>query len=218
MAFPARSFYTISELSIRWSAFAFDIIGWALDGHFGLACALPPVRTEEKIVSGLVRISAADVFSMFRRDGLGADRCMIRRIRECDADENAWLWIKEPEGGVMITPADVLIPRAEVDRFEAIHTQKPMGISPLTPAASPRAADAPPPDTWAGVGAGGRFRHDWEGFYVELCKHIHDYGLPDTQSDLARKMHDWFMDVAGMAPDESTIRKKIKTVWNKLQY
>lgn len=217
MAFPRRSFYTIQELSIQWGSFAFDIVGWALDGHFNLAVTLPPVKTAEKIVSGMVRISAADVFAMFRPQGPAAPRTMLRRIRECDAEEDAWLWITEPEGGVLITPADVLIPRAEVEAFEAAYSQSPAGVA-RTPAMATRYPEAKPPERWAGLGSGGRFRHDWDGFYIELCKQIHDYGLPDTQSDLVHRMRDWFESTAGMAPDESTIRKKIRTVWQKLQY
>lgn len=195
---------------MRWAALPFDIIGWAMDAHFGLAVALPPVRTAERIIAGVVGISAADVFSMFRRDGAGSATAAIRRVLPADAaSADGWVWISEPAEGILITPSDVLIPRQDVDKFESRHGL--FGGSKLAEAqeAQIRAKKA---------GPGAPARYDWDGFFIALCKHIHDEGLPGTQAELIQHMQNWFDQSIGPdgAPDESTIRKKVQAVWREL--
>lgn len=69
------------------------------------------------------------------------------------------------------------------------------------------------------VGPGAPTRHSWERFYVEMCCRIFHDGLPDTQTELVEVMQDWIMDDPnwGEAPDPSTIRKKVKVVWQRLK-
>ena len=82
MALPARSFYSLHETAIRWDVMPSDIIGWAIDGHFDLATALPPIQTAgSKTIAGFVAIAAEDVFAMFRRDGSGPGAVAVRRVR-----------------------------------------------------------------------------------------------------------------------------------------
>ena len=203
MALPARSFYSIHEIAIRWDVMPTDIIGWAIDGHFDLATALPPIQAAGRTIAGLVTIAAADVFAMFRRDGSGPGAVAIRRIRENQDDD--WAWISEPAEGVMITPWDVLLTRKAVDRFEA---KNELFAANAAPAAARRG------------GPGRPSQHDWDGFYVALCKRIHDQGLPQTQAELIRAMQDWFDTRAGGpdgGPDESTIRRKVQNVWRELR-
>lgn len=41
-------------------------------------------------------------------------------------------------------------------------------------------------------------------------------GLPNTQNELVGRMADWFDTHHKKAPDESTIKKKLKPLWRQL--
>lgn len=49
-------------------------------------------------------------------------------------------------------------------------------------------------------------------------KRLHDRGLPPRQSDLIAEMQEWFIahSADGVAPDESTIRQRIRVIWREL--
>jgi len=68
----------------------------------------------------------------------------------------------------------------------------------------------------AGPGAPGRY--DWEGFHMALFKRIYTGGFPAQQRDLVLEMQEWFIanSADGEAPDESTIRRRIKAIWQEL--
>lgn len=60
-------------------------------------------------------------------------------------------------------------------------------------------------------------RYDRDGFYGALTRRIQDHRIPATQAELVREMLDWFGQRTGIdAPDESTVRRKITTVWREL--
>ena len=46
MSLPPRSFYSLTEVAVRWSVMPFDVIGWSTDGLLALSIAVPPVKTE----------------------------------------------------------------------------------------------------------------------------------------------------------------------------
>jgi len=50
-------------------------------------------------------------------------------------------------------------------------------------------------------------------------KRIYDRGLPATQTALIIEMQEWFIanSTHGSAPDESTIRQRIKVIWHTLK-
>lgn len=70
-----------------------------------------------------------------------------------------------------------------------------------------------------GAASGAQSRYDWDGFYCEIICRVHNNGLPEKQKDLIDEMFNWFLgkSVNGDAPDESTIRKKIRGFWGKLR-
>lgn len=208
MALPPRSFHTILEISIKWSVLPADVIGWAIDGHFDISMALPPVQAGGHPRAGLVHIDPADVLPLFRRDGSGPRAVAIRRFRLPDGEEQDWQWIGEPAEGVQATAADILLTRRESDRFEKDH-----GVgAPLLNA--PEAGERPPARRRAGPGAPARY--DWDAFYCAMIRRVHDEGVPETQTALVRDMQDWFDNQADTPPDESTIRRKVQAVWREL--
>jgi hypothetical protein len=109
----------------------------------------------------------------------------------------------------VITAADVLVRRGEVERFEGQHglfsgQRHSEGFVTAIPS-RPRGGPGVPP------------RHDWDAFYGALARRIHEHGIPVTQAELVRDMLNWFeqRDI-DHAPDESTIKRKIKAVWQEL--
>jgi hypothetical protein len=202
---PPRSFYSLAEIAARWSVTSFDLVGWCTDGLLALSIALPPVKAGAETVSGLVDVDGPHVFPLFRRDGASSATVAIRQVR---SSEHGLRWITEPAEGVVITPADVLVRRGEVERFEEQHgifggVVRPSGTAESP--ARPRGGPGVPP------------RYDWDAFYGALARRIHEHGIPVTQAELVRDMLNWFeqRDI-DHAPDESTIKRKIKAVWQEL--
>ena len=64
---------------------------------------------------------------------------------------------------------------------------------------------------------GGRpIQHDWDSFWVELCRRVHEQGLPATKKKLVDEMLDWFADHGNEGVDASTIEKKISRLFAAL--
>lgn len=203
---PPRSFYSLNEVAARWSVTPFDLIGWSTDGLLELSIAVPPVKTgPSESLSGLVDVEAAHLLPLFRREGTPSPTVAIRRVKLGDND---FRWIVNPAEGVVIAAADVLVRRAEVERFErhyglfnGLHVPESDGVA----AARRRAGPGVPP------------RHDWDAFYAALARRIHEHGIPRTQAELVREMRDWFeRRKEEHAPDESTIARKVRIVWQEL--
>jgi hypothetical protein len=203
---PPRSFYSLNEIAARWSVTPFDLIGWSIDGLLVLSIAVPPVKTgPSKTLSGLVDVEASHLLPLFRREGAPSSTVAIRRVKLGDND---FRWIVDPADGVAITAADVLVRSAEVERFErqyvffsGLHVPKSDGVA----AARRRGGPGVPP------------RHDWDAFYAALARRIHEHGIPRTQAELVREMRDWFERRKDeRAPDESTIARKVRIVWQEL--
>ena len=52
-------------------------------------------------------------------------------------------------------------------------------------------------------------RHDWDAFWIEVCRRVYEDGLPSTQREFVVEMVAWFADQGDEKIDESTVRKKI---------
>lgn len=198
---PPRAFYSVFETAIRWSVAPFDIVGWATERLLELSAVIPPTRVDhDRIVSGVVGLEAADVLPLFRANGSAAHSILVRRVKI----EGEVAWLSEP---IELVAADVLILRAEVEKFErkfCLHS------------APERAGPGTSPKPRRG-GPGAPARYDWDAFYGALARRIHDHGIPATKADLVRDMLAWFEEHgADHMPDESTIARKITAVWREL--
>lgn len=195
MSLPPRFAWSIYEIAARWGCMPADVVGWAVTDKLELVTALPPCRTETGEHIGMAVIPAECLMAMFRRDGSGPRTTTIHRIRQTDPG-SSWERVKEPEAGIVIHAADVMITNAVMERFEEEHgmTRRP----------STRGGSTA---TW-----------DWEAFWLAVVRRIHNYGLPPTQRELTLEMQDWFARRSsdGRAPDESTIGKKIREIWKQL--
>ena len=65
-------------------------------------------------------------------------------------------------------------------------------------------------DRSTGRKRGGRpLQHDWDEFWIEICRRIHEDGLPETQQELVAGMVDWFFNRRDETIDQRTIEKKL---------
>lgn len=104
---------------------------------------------------------------------------------------------KYGDDGHVVHRDDLVICRAEMERFEAALELKPEEDLPGR--------------------RGAPIRFDWDGFWIELCRYIHEEGVPETQNALADRMGDWFSASQSAAPDQSTIKKKIRPLWQQIK-
>ena len=114
------------------------------------------------------------------------------------ADPGSYLQVSKPDGeGHTVQRDDLVIRRAELERFE--HAQ---GITQRPEPAAQRGAPV---------------RFDWDRFWIEVCRVVHEDGLPRTQSELISRMSAWFDRNEPSSPDESTIKKKLKPLWHTIR-
>jgi hypothetical protein len=195
MAFPARRLFTILEVSARWICTQTQIVDWAISDEIDLVAAFREVRFGDQSGAGLLSVPGSEVRPLFRPFGEAAKKVYVKQARP--PNTSVWLTITDPERGVRFTAADIMITADEIERFEQAHE--------INRTRS------------AGPGAPGRY--DWDGFHIAVMKRIHNHGLPATQTALIVEMQEWFIanSTHGSAPDESTIRQRIKVIWHALK-
>ena len=194
MAFPAQYFYSILDVAGRWGCTQTEVENWAISGELDLVAGFSPILFGDEPAAGLLVVSASDVRPLFRPFGKAAKKVFVKQARPVGSD--TLKLITEPARGLRLTAADIMITAREIDRFEEVH-----GIGRTRS---------------AGPGAPGRY--DWEGFHMALFKRIYTGGFPLQQRDLVVEMQEWFIanSADGEAPDESTIRRRIKAIWQEL--
>ena len=194
MAFPAKVFYSVLEVSARWDCSQTQVINYAISDEIDLVAGFARVRLDGECAAGLLSVPGSEVRPLFRPYGKGAKKIYVTQARR--AGEEHWQEITEPVGGVRLAAADIMITAREIDRFEEAH-----GIG-----------------RTRNVGPGAPTKYDWDGFYVALLKRVYTGGFPVRQRDLVIEMQEWFIanSAEGEAPDESTIRRRIQSVWKEL--
>jgi hypothetical protein len=195
MALPPRVYFTLHEASARWGCNIADIAGWADAGKFRIMTGIGLVRCGEDVVAGQVAISPMDLLPLFRRCGTGPAEGVVRRIMT--TEKGPWQIITDPQGGVTVAVADMMIMADEVHAFEE-ENEMVRRVS-----AGPRVS----------------MSYDWEGMNIALIVRIFDNGLPDTQADLVAEMQEWFADRSDgkKMPDSRSIRRRITPIWRALQ-
>jgi hypothetical protein len=56
--------------------------------------------------------------------------------------------------------------------------------------------------------------YEWEEVLIHLVRHIHDEGLPKTQSALVRVMQDWF-DGKGKIPSDTQMKERARRIFQE---
>lgn len=195
MALPTRVFFTLHETSARWGCTIADLAGWADAGRFRILTGIPAVRCGEGVVAGKVVLSPMELLPLFRRCGSGPSEGIMRRIQPVGRVD--WLLITDPEGGIPVAVADMLILTEEVHAFEEENDMVRRVVT----------------------GPGASTPYNWEGMNIALILRIHDHGLPATQAELVAEMQDWFAERSGgqKMPDGRSIRRRVTPIWNALQ-
>ena len=195
MAFPARCLFTIVEVSARWICSQTQIVDWAISEEIELVAGFSQVKLGDEFAVGLLVVRGTEVRPLFRPFGDAAKKVYVKQARR--PSTTVWLTITDPVRGIRFTAADIMITADEIERFEQAHE--------INRTRS------------AGPGAPGRY--DWDGFHIAVMKRIHNHGLPATQTALIVEMQEWFIanSTHGSAPDESTIRQRIKVIWHALK-
>ena len=195
MTFPARCLFSILEVSARWIRSPTQIVDWAISDEIDLVAAFSAVQFGDQSVAGLLSVPGSTVRPLFRPFGEAAKKVYVKQARR--PGSSVWLTITDPVRGIRFTAAEIMITADEIERFEQAHE--------INRTRS------------AGPGAPGRY--DWDGFHIAVMKRIHNHGLPATQTALIVEMQEWFIanSTHGSAPDESTIRQRIKVIWHALK-
>ncbi len=60
-------------------------------------------------------------------------------------------------------------------------------------------------------------QYDWDAFWIEVCRRMHEEGLPETQAPLVENMAEWFTDRGEENIDPRTIEKKISKLFQVLR-
>ena len=191
MKLPKREFYTVHEVAARWGYTIADVAGWSAAGHFDIVTGIPPALCGARVIAGEVIISAFDMLPMFRRCGTGPQTALVRRVRT--KAETDWLLITDPQAGVEVSVADLLISGQHVHRFEE-KNELFRRVSGSTGSVSP---------------------YDWEGMLQALTLRIHERGMPASQGELVAEMQEWFVEHSdgNDVPDERSIRRRITPIW-----
>jgi len=171
-----------------------EVINYAMSGKLDLVAGFAPILFGDEPAVGLLIVSAADVRPLFRPFGEAARKVFVKQARPVGSE--AMKLITEPARGVRLTAADTMITAREIERFEEAH-------------GTGRGRNA---------GPGSPSRYDWEGFHLALFKRVYTEGFPAQQKELIDEMQLWFISNStdGEAPDESTIRRRIKSIWQEL--
>lgn len=203
-----KPFYYLDEVMTRWQMSERDITAFVLSDELTLSATVAGLRIEygaideigddrcfripegTRFTIGTVEIARDDAWRILREGSWGITSLKAEPGRYQNIDGLNW------ENRHLVQREDLVICRAEIERFE-------------------RAQDlVQQPDIPLRRGAPSRF--DWDGFWVEVCRIIHNDGLPNTQNELVGRMAEWFEVRRNAAPDESTIKKKLKPLWQEL--
>lgn len=215
MAPSPVTYLTLADLCERWHVKPTQIAAVALEGKLRLSIPVPGVFAEighyedfgdenwQRIPADRRRVMG--IFDLYPRDAWGLIKNHTGIITDLAGENDGYIDL-EPEARQSDFSAaadDILIRRDEVERFEANSTPAPPDISASNPPVVRGGPGAPP-------------KYDWDGFWVEACRRIHDDGIPPTQAAMVRDLLGWFDDKCAAVPDESTVKKKVSKLWKAL--
>jgi hypothetical protein len=200
-----KPYYHVDEALMRWDITERDIIAFVLADELTVSATVARLRVRygsiEKVADGeFVRIPEGQrhligTVDLHRDDAWHILRKGSQSVRSLKAPPGTFQEIDDDEH--VIHRDDLVICRAEMERFE-----KELGL-------------APAPEKQGRRGAPPRF--DWDSFWIEVCRIVHEDGIPLTQSELVRRMNEWFDSRNRASPDESTVKKKLKPLWHTLR-
>ena len=208
--------YGIEEVCKRWEISQTDLAGFVIEQEITLSIVVVRLGVQfgiieydkdgqsHKILEGYKYLSGAvDLLPM---DGWHALRPESHPIYSFRSEPGAYMDIHDPDWGLCslcIDRSQLVVRHAELTRFEAAQG----------------AVDAPPPTmqlptTLQVAGRGAPAKYKWDDFYCALAVMTHAEGIPETQTELTRRMMDWF-GKQNLYPDLTTVKRKVATFWRQ---
>jgi hypothetical protein len=208
-----KPFYDLDEVCAYWGLRERDITAFVLSGDLTLSATVAGLRViygtfEAVDVNEWHRLPEGRRYIIGTIDLQRDDAWMVLRegsheITQLKAPEDEYAEVDDflANGRHTVRREDVVVCRAEIERFAAAHL-KPAEVR-EGPANEAARRGAPP-------------KYDWDGFWVEVCRRVHEEGVPVTQGELIRLMLDWFTETGRRVPDTSTLKKKLSPLWRLL--
>ena len=212
MTYLQKPFYHIDEVLERWSISERDMMAFVLAGSLTVSATVAGLR----VTYGLCRPSAAGV-----TDRIATSHSYIIGLVPLQRSD-AWRILKQGEFAIttllappeefamidnaagnnqhVVQKADLVIAHDELVRFEKANP----GIIGTNITGDVNRRGAPS-------------QFDWDEIWVELCAVIYLDGLPETQAELVQHIADWLQGKGKRVPDDSTIKKKIRPLWQRLR-
>lgn len=210
-AMKKKVFYHIDEVCERLGLSLLDMTVLVSEGKIKLCTAVPGMLVEEGLyepgpdghehwvlldrsyVRGLVDLRPEDAWHVLRAGS--------RQISLFDAAEGRFQRIINHNGddlSVEVTRADVGVRHEELRRYalledsldEIVHQPK-------------------------GSGRGSLPHYDWEAARLEACARIYFEGVPESYGALIRHVQAWFAKKGGKVPDESTMKRRLRDIWDR---
>lgn len=218
--FMRKPFYHLPELCSRWGLSIGDLAAFALTGELRISVPVGGLRVEEgecddltldiykqpkgtwkatgkRMVNGTVDLLAQDAWTVMQ-DG----RVQVRYFQN---GPGSYLRV-DPWGAggfeIAVEREDLVVLQEEVERFEKA---RGLGTASQHPASGIVTVRGPP------------VRYDWEEFWKEVGYIVYADGLPPTLADLVKRMQDWFAMRGQDAPDDSTLKKKLRPHFHRLK-
>jgi hypothetical protein len=207
-----KPFYHIDEVLDRWGISERDLMSFVLSGALTVSATVAGLR----VTYGICRHSAAGVTDRIASShryiiGIvplqGCDAWRVLRqgefaITALQAPAEEFAVIDDAAGNNqhVVAKSDLVIAHDELIRFEKANPEL--------------ACQAEQED---GNRRGAPSRYEWDDIWVELCAIIFLDGLPETQAELVQHIASWLEAKGKPVPDDSTIKKKIRPLWQRLR-
>lgn len=207
-----KPFYHIDDVLTRWQMRERDLTAFVLSGDLTLSATVAGLRVTfgsfddfgegqysrmhegHRYIIGTIELQRHDAWQALQHE-----QWTISSLKSPDGE-----FIDVGDGVSMVehvvARSDLVITRVEMQRFE-----EAFGFD--------RSVRSEDPE---GGRRGAPARYDWDAFWVEVCRTIHEDGVPQTQSELVAGMAAWFGRRQQSAPDDSTLKKKIRPLWQAL--
>lgn len=208
----SKPFYYVDEVLARWSLTERDLMSFVLSGALTVSATVAGLRvtyglcrpsaagvvdriaTSHSYIIGLIPLTQSDAWRALRH-GEVAITTLAAPAEQFAMIENA-----TGENQHLVQKSDLVVSHEEFLRFEKVHP----ALGALDGGRDTNRRGAPA-------------KYDWDDIWVELCAMIFLEGIPETQAELVQHVAAWLEAQGKRVPDDSTIKKKIKPLWQKLR-
>ncbi len=211
-----KPYYGIEEVCRRWEISEADLAGFVIEREITLSivvasllveigtieevddknwCSIPE---ERRHLSGALDLHPVNAWSILTEGS--------QVINSFKAAGDGYISIEGREyenGELHVVRSQLIVRHAELVRFEAAQDQTAAPVAAVAPGA---------PVVLNGRGAPAKYK--WDDFYCALAVMTHADGVPETQTELIRRMIDWFAK-QNLYPDPTTVKRKVAIFWRQ---